>query len=479
VVAPDVVARKVVVRLTPLSQPVDITGHGPHDLPFGTRQTATWREPEGRDQKREPDVWRFALAGSAQVTLRLGDGIVGELHRIGSDAAPIRIVGNFKGRLEAGSYVLEATSLGRNDRLSYSVTLDSDELQPGVPREVTLPATVAFDIARPRVVSLISFGTSPVRAELRPDDGTIIGRYGAREDDWNIAASRLLPAGRYRLQFRSAAAPEGAAVDAPSPPAYANLPSDDNGTAGDTDSDGAAPPATEDAQKAQTDATQGAVAPQPNTNADAGSGNADGDKPTVSLRLARPETLPEQAAPTTAGELPRQGVHVLNVAQPAAGTLLVAQATSPAALVLALERQGASGWETVAIGNGRSPVVASPADSDPRRWRIEVWTVDGGPEPIRFAARAIAIDAQASGTVSLPALDGMPRSLAVAHVKVAAPGPPPHRTVGAVAARDRDGCRGHHPARPAAARAQRHRTDRSGQRHRRARHGSPDLRPAG
>jgi hypothetical protein len=329
------------------------------------------------------------------------------------------------------------------------------------------------------VVSLISFGTSPVRAELRPDDGTIIGRYGAREDDWNIAASRLLPAGRYRLQFRSAAAPEGAAVDAPSPPAYANLPSDDNGTAGDTDSDGAAPPATEDAQKAQTDATQGAVAPQPNTNADAGSGNADGDKPTVSLRLARPETLPEQAAPTTAGELPRQGVHVLNVAQPAAGTLLVAQATSPAALVLALERQGASGWETFAIGNGRSPVVASPADSDPRRWRIEVWTVDGGPEPIRFAARAIAIDAQASGTVSLPALDGMPRSLAVAHVKVAAPGPPPHRTVGAVAARDRDGCRGHHPARPAAARAQRHRTDRSGQRHRRARHGSPDLRPAG
>jgi len=74
--------------------------------------------------------WRFALAGSAQVTLRLGDGMDGQLHRSGSDRAPARIVGTFTGRLEAGSYVLEASSLGRNDRLSYSVTLDSDELQP-------------------------------------------------------------------------------------------------------------------------------------------------------------------------------------------------------------------------------------------------------------------------------------------------------------------------------------------------------------
>ncbi len=433
VIAPDAVARKVVVRLTPLFKPVDITGHGPHDLPFGAGQTATWREPEGRDQPREPDAWHFALAGPAQMTLRLSDGMAGELHRNGNDSAPVRIVGTYKGSLEAGAYVLQATSLGRNDRLGYSVTLDSVELQPGARRDATLPATVAFAIAQPRVVSLTTFGTAPVRAELRRDDGTIVGRYGPRPDDWNIAASRLLPAGRYRLGLRAATAPKGAPVDAPGLPAYRGPPPDQTDASGD-DTDDDAPSPQADAQKPQTDATQGAADASPSADSDASDDNAGKDdhpKPTVSLRLALPDSLPEATAPTTATELAGQGVHVLSLPQPAPGTLLAAQATSPASLVLALERQGrsdgasdeASGWQTVAIGEGRNPMVASPVDADPRPWRIEVWTVDGGAEPIRFAARAIAGDAQASGTVTLVPLDGMPDPLAVAHVNVGAPGP--------------------------------------------------------
>ena len=307
VVAPDAVARKVVVRLTPLVKPADIAGHGPHDLPFGTRQTATWREPDGRDQPRTPDAWRFALAGSAQVTMGLGDGMAGALHRVGNEGTPIRIVGTYKGRLEAGSYVLETSSVGRNDRLGYSVKLDSDELQPDVPRDATLPSTVTFDIAQPRVVSLTSFGTFPVRAELWRDDGTIVGRYGAREGDWNIAASQLLPAGRYRLHLRRAAAPDSAAVDAPNLPAYAGPPVDRT----DASDDDEAPPPNADPQKAQTDATQGVRETRQNASSDSDTGNDDGDqkdKPTISLRLALPEALPEQPAPPRAVELPGQGV---------------------------------------------------------------------------------------------------------------------------------------------------------------------------
>lgn len=409
VVAPDVVARKVVVRLTPLTKPVDIVGHGPHELPFGQRQTATWREPEAQDQKREPDTWRFALAGAAQVRLHLGDGMVGELRRTEGDGAAIRIVGSYKGHLEAGSYVLEATSLGRNDRLGYSVKLDSDELQPGAPRDVTLPTVVAFDIAQPRVVSLTSFGTTPLRADLRRDDGSVIARYGAREDDWNIAVSRLLPAGRYRVSLSGAAPPKENSVYMLGQPAYTRLPPDDSDAAsGQSDDDSASQPS----------------AGMENSQSDADSGNDDDDsKRAVSLRLALPDPLPEQAASGTAAELAGRGVHVLNVAQPAPGSLLVAQATSPTALALALERQGDSGWQTVAIADGRSPVVASPADADRRPWRIEVWTVDGGPEPIRFAARAIAMTAQVSGTVALEAQDGMPGPLAVGRVKAGATGP--------------------------------------------------------
>ena len=310
VVMPDAVDRKVVIRLTPLPKPVEITGHGPHPLPFGTRQIATWREPDRRDQKREPDVWRFTLSGSAQVTLTLGDGMAGELRHTGNDGAAIRIVGTFAGRLEAGSYVLEAASLGRNDRLGYSVTLDSNELQPGVPRDVTLPASVAFDIARPGVVSLTSFGNTPVRAELQSDDGSVIGRYGARQDDWNIAASRLLPAGRYQLRLRDATAPAGASVNAPNPPAYASLPSSDTTASSDdaNDSDNAATPPGDDAQQAQTEATRGAAGTKPDASADNASSNDDADKPTISLRLALPEPLPEQRVPATAEDLSGQGV---------------------------------------------------------------------------------------------------------------------------------------------------------------------------
>jgi hypothetical protein len=400
VVAPDVVARKVVARLVRLEKPVEIVGHGPHDLPFGKQLSATWREPDGRDQPRAPDLWRFGLAGTAHVRLRLGEGMMGELRRTGSDAPPIRIVDAYKGELAAGDYVLAATSLGRNDRLGYSVRLDSDEIQPDAPRRVTLPAEVPFSIAQPRVVSLTSFGTTPLRAELRREDGSVVARYGAREDDWNIAVSRLLSAGRYRLALASAAPPDEHAVERSNQPEISK-------TANGDDRD--AQPQGDDMQNSQSDS---------NPSADNGD-----NSPTVSLRLALPDALPAQPAPVTAAELAGQGVHVLDVAQPPAGSLLVAQALSPAALVLALERQEQSGWQTVAIAGGSTPVVASPADGDARPWRVEVWTVDGGPEPIRIAARAVAMDAQAEGALHLSAQEGMPGGLAIGHVKASASGP--------------------------------------------------------
>lgn len=428
VIAPDVVARKVVVRLTPLPRPIEITGHGPHDLPFNAPQTTTWREPEGRDQSREPDLWSFALAGSARVILSIGEGMAGNLHRVGDTAKPIRIVDAYDGRLEAGSYVLETTSLGRNDRLGYSVTLDSHELQPGVPRDVSLPASESFEIAQSRVVSLTSFGSLPVRAELQRDDGSVVGRYGARADDWNIAVSRFLPAGRYRLLVRSADAPDGSSVDAPGLPVYAGVQADDgvDSDSSNESDDDTPPPAHADTQKGQTDLTQGTMEPQsietrPGTESDATPDDASSTK--ISLHLALPDLLPAQAAPETATLITGQGVHVLDVKQPVSGSLLVTQATSPAALVLTLERQNPSGWQMVATGEGRSPIVAAPANPDGRPWRVVVWTVDGGSEPISLAARAIVADAQAPGPVALVAVAGMPGLLGVAHVKAGTAGP--------------------------------------------------------
>ena len=430
VVTPDVVGRQVVARLAAITKPAEITGHGPHPLPFEQPQSATWREPDSRDQPRSPDIWAFSLPGSAEATLKLADGMVGELHHVGTDAPVAKVVTQWTGTLEAGDYQLLATSLGRNDRLGYTVGLSSPNLQPGAPRSVTLPASLPFSLADARVVSLTSWGTTPVKAVLRDDGGTVVARYNSRADDWNIAASRLLPAGSYTLDLQSAAPPS---VTGASASASSDDSSDDSSDQSDSDE-----------QAAQTKATQGAKRPAKNDTAPAAdtsdtsdstdksdnsdsagnndnTGDSDTPAPTVSVRLALPAALPTAPAPAQAAALQGTGVHVLTLPRPDAGSLLVAAADATAPVVLALERAGSSGWQTVAIGTGRSPVVAAPADADQGGWRVETWTVDGGSEPIRLAARSLTATPQ-PGSVSLAAVEGMPGPVAVGRAQLPAAG---------------------------------------------------------
>ena len=402
VVTPDVVGRQVVARLRAVTKPAEITGHGPHALPFEQPQMATWREPDARDQPRTPDVWTFSLAGAAEVTITLGDGMAGELRRAGSDAVN-RVVGNWTGTLEAGSYQLAATSLGRNDRLGYQVGVSSPALQPGEPRSVSLPSSLKFSVADARVVSLTSWGTIPVKAVLRRDEGAVVARANSRADDWNIAVSRLLPAGRYVLELQSASPPSvsGSAGQSGGSDDSDDAPPDDEGAAQTTATQGTAQAAKTDASVADTSSDSA------NTNSD------DSAAPTVDVRLTLPAPLPMASAPTETAVLPGNGVHVLALATPEPGSLVLATSQSTAPSVLALERADGASWRTVALAEGHSPVVAAPADGSAAAWRIEAWTTDGGPEPIRLAARSVAAPAQ-SGAVTLAAVPGLPVDLAVA-----------------------------------------------------------------
>lgn len=385
-ILPEAVDTRVVARLTRIEPEAALEGHGPHPLPFDADQAFQWREPAGRGDPRTPDRWDFSLAGPAKASLSLSDGMVAELRRLDApDAAPVaRFSGSaaFEGELPAGQYRVEATSLGRNDRLDYTLTLHTDELQPGVVREITLPATVPFSIAADRVVSLTSFGGIDVKAVLRDAQGQVLGRFDDRDGDWNIAVSQYLPAGRYTLDLaRVEAATTSSSNDA----------SSDNS---DESSD----------------------------SADSG----DGSGPTTELRLTLPaeDGAAATAQPSGTTELTGPTVHRLAMPAAAAGSLMVAAASSSAELMLALERQGADGaWASVAIDRGLAPAVAVPADGDASRpWRASVWTVDGGGQPVRFAARLVDAQPQQPGAVALAplALDGLPQTLATA--LVAAPG---------------------------------------------------------
>ena len=168
-VLPIAVDARVIARLARKEPEAVLEGHGPHPLLFDAEQHFQWREPPGRDDPRPPDQWEFALAGPAHVTIDIGDGMVGDLRRAddaSSGPALARLVykSGFAGELPAGRYRIDAASLGRNDRLDYKISLRSDELQPGRPRPIALPATVPFAIGRDRVVSLTSFGNVDVKA---------------------------------------------------------------------------------------------------------------------------------------------------------------------------------------------------------------------------------------------------------------------------------------------------------------------------
>ncbi|MBR0654556.1 hypothetical protein [Plastoroseomonas arctica] len=368
VVLPADVPSRVVARLAPLGDPPPTAGHGPHALGFANAAVHEWREPAAPDAPRTPDLWDFALFGPSPITLAITEGMGAELHRLD---APQRIGAladgsNFAGVLPAGRYRVSARALARNDRLPYRLILSSTDLQPDAPREVNPSGSIGFAIESERVVNITSFGPTDIRATLRDAEGRVVLREDDRADDWNIALSRRLPAGRYVL---------GLSPAVPAPGLRRAAEAED----GDEESD----------------------EPRPSPRYDEPGEPEEGPEPARSiLRLTLPESLPAQhASAEGATVLQATGVHSLTLPVPPPGSLVLAAAESVEEVVLSLERQGSDGtWQMLTSQRGKSAVVAVPAEAG-MVLRAVVWRVDGGDASIRFAARFPAPPAQALGQV--------------------------------------------------------------------------------
>ncbi|HVY15506.1 MAG TPA: hypothetical protein VHB27_09765, partial [Rhodopila sp.] len=441
IVQPASVDVRVVARLRRIETPVALTGHGPHPLPFEATQALQWREPAARGDPRDPDVWTFSLAGPAKVTLTLtGDGMTAALQADPPSAAPLaRFVAGqpLAIDLPAGQYRVLASALGRNDRLDYTIRLHSDQLQPGVPRLVTLPADLPFAIAAPRVVNLTSFGRTPLRAELRDAAGTVLARTAGRTDDWSIAVSRQLAAGSYHLVLSTLAPPAGgqATQDGDNTQAADQDTGDSSGMAGDSgDDQGSSQDASDQSagqggQDADQNADQGGSGQgaDQSTPSDSDQDQSAGPPPArTEITLSLPQDQPDTALPA-AGTLRLPGTGVQHVTLPTApaGGLLVAAAEAPVEIILALEQRDAGGtWRTIGQSQGLAPVIGVPVPEGtipqgtiPQgtisegtiAWRASAWTVDGGTVPIQFAARAVSAPPAPVGTVALTKvpLDGI------------------------------------------------------------------------
>ena len=114
----------MVARLRRVRPAPELVGHGPHPLPFEAPRKLQWREPSAQGAAREPDIWRFSLQGDADVVLSITDGMTAEILRGDKESVGKAAAGrDFKGRLGAGDYRVEARAISRDDRLDYEISL--------------------------------------------------------------------------------------------------------------------------------------------------------------------------------------------------------------------------------------------------------------------------------------------------------------------------------------------------------------------
>jgi hypothetical protein len=373
VVSPEDVEARMAARLQRLETDKELTGHGPHALPFELVKKLQWREPQAQGAPRDPDVWRFRLYGDSEITLSLSEGMIGEIFRGEKESVGKVAAGrDFTAKLGAGDYRVEARALSRDDRLDYEISLSSKELQPAVPRQVNLPAKVNFALAKESLVDLTSFGDKPLLGALKNAKGEIVEQLSGRANDWNIALARRLPAGAYRLELQ----PLGI-----------------NPTTSDV----------EDEAREPEDGGEGADTSE--TNADS---NDDAWPAGVELRLALPAETDDGALPAiNARKVTGPGAHVLALPQASSGTLALVSALSGGEVGLSIERKNADGsWSVVGTRRGLSPFAAWPA-SDAAPWRVVAWSIGGAGAPIDLAFRAVDRSGEALGEIALKPVASM------------------------------------------------------------------------
>jgi len=395
VVSPADAEARMVARVRPIVAEAALEGHGPHPLPFEKTQKLQWREPRAKDAPRTPDVWRFTLTGDSDVELSIGEGMIGDVIK-GEKESVTKVAGDhpFKGKLAAGEYRIEARSLSHDDRLDYEIALTSTQLQPDAPQRVDLPARLEFNLAKESVVDLSTFGAKETIGALKTASGDVVERLDPRANDWNVAMSRRLPAGSYRLELEELAATR-------------------NGPAAEDESESASDEATSEEESAASD--EGAAGQETAS----GEENEEEDTSGVEVRLAiMGEKDGAPLAATGETVLTGGGAQRLALTAAPAGSLALVSARSAAEAAISIERRDGDGvWRVVGVERGLAPVAAWPAAEDKSEWRATVWPVGGGAEPITVSARIVDRRSQSAGDATFGLLSDAAPPVCVAKIE--------------------------------------------------------------
>jgi uncharacterized protein YecT (DUF1311 family) len=331
ILLPQPLEARAVTLLERIEPPIERAGHGPFDVVFASDLENQWLEPES-GQTRLPDRWRFTLPASADVTISTGSGMRAELSGPAgpgkSDQERAALTDRpWHGKLAAGNYVIEAMSAAPNNRVDYTLRVETAQLVAGERRSLQAPGELTVSLAGERQIELASFGAADVKARLFDARGRLVAANDDRENDWNFLIVGNFPAGEYKLAV------------------------DPVGTAG----------AETEIALDQPDEVMG-----PDLAFDAPLTLSDGKIHILALPKSNPGDLLLIGA---GGDAP----------------IGLALDGSSAANGGAL-----TGWRQIAATSGSAPYLAMPrGDDDRRAYRLRVWSLDQAKAPIVLVARAV------------------------------------------------------------------------------------------
>lgn len=198
ILLPGTVENRAVTMLQDTPPPISRNGHGPFPVLLGQDLQNRWMEP-APGQPRAPDVWTLSLPAAASLSVSLDSGMRAQIFATGAATPLATFGGSWSGKLPAGDYRIEAMSAVPNNRVDYTLHVDSTELLPGQSLDVSSPQTIPVSLGGQQV-EISSFGDQDVRATLRDAQGNIVAANDDRDNDWNFLISGAFPPGAYRLE---------------------------------------------------------------------------------------------------------------------------------------------------------------------------------------------------------------------------------------------------------------------------------------
>lgn len=181
-----------------------ISGKGPHRLELNTPLENIWLE----EANRAPDIYRAEITAPLEVVLSVSGQMEATIINGDGKTAGVTIKGNWSGPLPAGTVEIQVKSPDKNNRMPYTIRLDTNDLVPGLTQVIkSLPAQFNVSLAEDALVNISSFGDVDVKAALWSKEGEKLTFIAGADDiphDWNFLISRNLKAGQYLLKVTKA-----------------------------------------------------------------------------------------------------------------------------------------------------------------------------------------------------------------------------------------------------------------------------------